>query len=94
MMGGIIYTNQYKAYNALVMLRDYFKHLQIDKSQRFANGRVYIKGIGGFWSYAKERIIKIHGVGFRYFKYYLKKLEFRYNQHNEDLYTLILTSIL
>jgi len=46
--GSIIYTDQYKAYDTLVMHRDYFKHLRIDKSQRFANGRVYINGIESF----------------------------------------------
>jgi len=92
--GSIIYTDPYKAYDTLVMHRDYFKHLRIDKGQRFSNGRVYINGIEGFWSYAKERLMKFHGVSVRYFEYYLKELEFRYNHRSEDLYTLILTSIL
>jgi len=72
-------------YDALVIYRDYFKHLRIDKSQRFKNGRVYINGIEGFWSYAKERLQKFHGVSAMYFEYYLKELEFRYNHCEEDL---------
>jgi transposase len=39
-----------------------FKHERIDKSVKFANGKVYINGIEGFWSYAKERLLKFHGV--------------------------------
>jgi len=35
-------------YDALVIYRDYFKHLRIDKSQQFENGRVYINGIESF----------------------------------------------
>ncbi|MBX0311550.1 MAG: hypothetical protein JHC31_07190 [Sulfurihydrogenibium sp.] len=31
------------------------------------------------WSYAKERLLKIHGVSKDNFIYYLKELEFRYN---------------
>ena len=56
-----------------------FKHERVDHSQRFSNGRVYINGIEGFWSYAKERLLKYHGVGKDNFGYYLKELEFRYN---------------
>ena len=48
-----------------------------DKSIRFANGKVYINK--GFWSYAKERLLKFHGVSRENFVYYLKELEFRYN---------------
>jgi transposase len=50
--------------------------VQITSSE---NGKVYINGIEGFWSYAKERLFKFHGVSREYFVYYLKELEFRYN---------------
>ncbi len=57
--GSIIYTDRYNAYDSLVL---YYKHERIDKSIRFANGRVYINGIEGFWSYAKERLLRYHEV--------------------------------
>jgi hypothetical protein len=41
---------------------------------KFANGRVYINGIERFWSYAKERLLKFHGVSKDNFIYYLKSL--------------------
>jgi transposase len=50
-----------------------FKHQRIDKSVKFANGKVYII------SYAKERLLKFHGVSKDNFIYYLKEFEFRYN---------------
>ena len=53
--------------------------LRVDKSVKFSNGKVYINGIEGFWSYAKERLLKFHGVSRENFVYYLKELEFRYN---------------
>ncbi len=34
-----------------------YRHERQDKSIRFANGKVYINK--GFWSYAKERLIKL-----------------------------------
>jgi len=75
--GSIIYTDKFKAYDGLVIYG--FKHERIDKSIKFSNGKVYINGIEGFWSYAKERLLKFHGVSREYFVYYLKELEFRYN---------------
>jgi transposase len=41
--------------------------------------KVYINRIEGFWSYAKERLLKFPVGSREYFVYYLKKLEFRYN---------------
>ena len=75
--GSLIYTDKFKSYDGLVMHG--FNHERIDKSVKFANGKVYINGIEGFWSYAKERLLKFHGVSKDNFIYYLKELEFRYN---------------
>jgi len=36
-------------------------------------------GLEGFWSFAKERLIKFHGVSPEKFPFYLKEMEFRYN---------------
>jgi transposase len=63
------------------------------KSKRFANGKVYINGIEGFWSYAKGRLLKFHGLSPKTFKYYLKKLEFRYNNRNENLFDKIVEAV-
>jgi len=56
-----------------------FKHERTDRSIKFSNGKVYINGVERFWSYAKVRLLKFHGVSREYFVYYLKELEFRYN---------------
>ena len=32
--------------------------MNIDHGKRFSRGKVYINGIEGFWSFAKERLIK------------------------------------
>ncbi|RMG23858.1 MAG: hypothetical protein D6732_24365 [Methanobacteriota archaeon] len=40
----------------------------------------------GFWSFAKERLLKYHGVSKAYFHLYLKEMEFRYNCRKENLY--------
>jgi transposase len=36
--------------------------MRIDHGKRFVNGKVYINGIEGFLSFAKERLIKYQGV--------------------------------
>jgi hypothetical protein len=41
-------------------------------------------GIERFWSYAKKRLLKFHGVSRENFVYYLKELEFRYN-HRDNI---------
>jgi len=55
--GSIIYTDKFKAYDGLVMYG--FKHERIGKSINFSNGKVYINGIEGFWSYAKEGFLNL-----------------------------------
>ena len=62
-----------------------FRHERVDKSIRFVNVKVYINGIEEFWSYAKERLLKFHGVSRKNFVYYLKEFEFGYiNRENLD----------
>ena len=88
--GSIIYTDGFRSYDGLVMYG--FRHERIDHSKRFANGRVYINGIEGFWGYAKERLLRFHGVSRENFVYYLKELEFRYNNReklDEMLYKVL-----
>lgn len=60
--------------------------MRIDHSMRLGNGKVYINGIKGFWSFAKERLVKHHGVSKEKFPLYLKELEFRYNIRERDIF--------
>jgi len=82
--GSLIYTDKFRSYNGLVSYG--FKHRRIDHGKRFANGKVYINGIEGFWSFAKERLLKYHGVDAQKFPLYLKELEYRYNHRDRDLF--------
>jgi len=82
--GSLIYTDKFRSYNGLISYG--FRHMRIDHGKRFVNGKVYINGIEGFWSFAKERLMKYHGVNPKKFPLYLKELEFRYNHRQHDLY--------
>ena len=86
--GSLIYTDRFRSYNGLVSYG--FKHRRIDHGKKFANGKVYINGIEGFWSFAKERLMKYHGVDPMKFPLYLKELEFRYNHRDCDLFNDLL----
>jgi len=82
--GSLIYTDKFRSYNGLVSHG--FKHRRINHGKWFANGKVYINGIEGFWSFAKERLMKYHGVDAQKFPLYLNELEFRYNHRDRDLF--------
>jgi transposase len=85
--GSIVYTDYYKGYDTLMFCG--YRHLNINHKKLFASGKVYINGIEGFWSYAKERLIKFHGLSKEKFPLYLKEMEFRYNHRNQDIFPLL-----
>ena len=82
--GSIVYTDKFRSYDALMCCG--YRHLKIDHKKRFSSGKVYINGLEGFWSYAKERLIKHHGVSRERFPLYLKEMEFRYNNRNTEIF--------
>jgi transposase len=85
--GSIVYTDKFKSYNSLMFCG--YRHLRIDHGKRFSRGKVYINGLEGFWSYAKERIIKFHGVSKERFPFYLKEMEFRYNHREKPVFNIL-----
>jgi len=89
--GSIVYTDKFRSYNALMFCG--YKHLRVDHKKRFSSGKVYINGLEGFWSYAKERIMKFHDVSREKFPLYLKEMEFRYNNRNNEIFTLLVKNL-
>lgn len=89
--GSIVYTDKFRSYNALMFCG--YRHLRVDHRKRFSTGKVYINGLEGFWSYAKERIMKFHGVSKEKFPLYLKEMEFRYNDRNNNIFTLLVENL-
>ena len=87
--GSVVYTDKFGSYNSLMFCG--YRHLKVDHQKYFSSGKVYINGLEGFWSWAKERLIKHHGVSKNYFPLYLKELEFRYNNRHEDLFDQVAT---
>lgn len=90
--GSIVYTDKFKSYDALMFCG--YRHLRVDHKKRFASGKVYINGLEGFWSFAKERLAKFHGVSKEKFPLYLKEMEFRYNNRkHSDLFNLLVQKL-
>lgn len=85
--GSIVYTDKFRSYDSLMFCG--YRHLKIDHGERFTSGKVYINGLEGFWSWAKERLIKHHGVSKENFPLYLKELEFRYNHRDADIFEIV-----
>lgn len=75
-----VYTDKFRSYNCLII--NGYDHIKIDKEKTFANGKSHINSIESFWAYAKERLIKYHGITPRKLYLYMKELEFRFNNRN------------
>jgi len=89
--GSIVYTDKWRSYDALMFCG--YRHMKVDHDVRFSRGKVHINGMEGFWSYAKERLIKHHGVSPRKFPLYIKEMEFRYNNREGDVFDTLLNYI-
>ena len=85
----VIYTDSFRSYDGLVL--DGFKHFRINHQKAFAvSKRNHINGIENFWGYAKTKLKSYYGVSREHFYFYLKEMEFRFNNRKEpDLAALI-----
>ena len=77
----IVHTDSWKSYDGLIL--DGYKHYRINHSKLFGmNKKNHINGIESFWSYAKNKLTKHYGIPAERFYFYLKELEFRFNNRN------------
>ncbi len=90
--GSIVYADKSKGYDSL-MFRGY-RHLSAGHSKTFGKGGMYINGTESFWSFAKERMAEHHGVGSERFLLYIKEMEWRYSNRDEDTFSLLLDYVL
>jgi len=88
--GSVYYTDCFKSYKSL---KQYGKHCKINKEKAFAKGRNHVNGLEGFWSFAKERFHKYHGIKKQNYPLYLKEMEFRFNNRNTNIFNKLITII-
>lgn len=87
-----IYTDGWKAYDGLVTSG--FRHHRVHHHENeFARGKNHVNGIESFWSYAKHRFLKLHGVHEDKFLLHLKECEFRWNHRRHNLYRFFLKNL-
>ena len=58
--------------------------------KELVNNHNHTNGIEGFWSFAKERFHKYHGISKTNYPLYIKEMEFRFNHRNENVYNLLI----
>ncbi len=86
----IIHSDSWRGYNGLVDL-GYKKHYRVQHGKNeFVNGKSHINGIESFWSFAKRRLMKFHGIPNSTFYLHLKESEFRFNYRKQNIYKMVL----
>ena len=81
----IVYTDTFKAYNALDVTE--FHHMRINHSKLFADRGNHINGIENFWNQAKRHLRRFNGIKPNNFHWFLKECEWRFNGSNhQNLY--------
>jgi len=84
------HSDGWRGYNGHVDL-GFKKHYRVNYgSDEFVNRKSHINGIESFWSYAKRRLVKFHGINDSTFYLYLKECEFRFNFRDSDIYKMLL----
>jgi transposase len=73
----IVYTDTFKAYNALDVST--FHHHRINHSKLFADRHNHINGIENFWNQAKRHLRRFNGIRKENFYWFLKECEWRFN---------------
>lgn len=89
-LNSVIHSDSWIGYDGLVDV-GYAKHLRV----RHADGQYavqdnHINGIESFWSFAKHRLSRFHGIPKHTFYFHLKETEFRFNHRHGNLYRALL----
>jgi transposase len=86
----VIHSDGWRGYDGLVDV-GYAKHFRVNHgANEFARGDRHINGIESFWSFAKHRLQKFHGVTAEKFYLHLKECEYRFNLRRQNLYAELL----
>ena len=78
----IVYTDLFKAYNALDV-SDF--HHRMNHSELFADRENHINGIENFWNQAKRHLRKFNGINKVSFHWFQKECEWRFNGGNHRI---------
>jgi transposase-like protein len=86
----VIDSDGWRGYDGLVDVGD-AKHYRVPHGKnQFARGTHHINSIESFWSFAKHRLQKFHGIAPHTFYLHLKECEWRVNMRHSNLYAELL----
>ncbi|WP_147820188.1 transposase [Salidesulfovibrio onnuriiensis] len=86
-LGNLIYSERYRHYDALILCGN--NALPYDCIRRHRTP-VHIDVMdSGFWAFARHRIKRFRGISCQRFPLYLKELEFRFNNREQDIFPLL-----
>jgi len=86
----VIHSDGWRGYDGLVDV-GYAKHYRVHHGKNeFARGTHHINSIESFWSFAKHRLQKFHGIAPHTFYVHLKECEWRFNMRHSNLYAELL----
>ena len=78
-----IHSDKWRGYAGLVGLG--YVHSSVDHGkEEYVSGKVHINGMEGFWGLSKTNMHIYKGIKKKNWIYYLKEMEFRYNNRELD----------
>ena len=90
-LGAIVFSDRYQRYQTLVTCGAEVL------TRRFVEVAGRMPAVAprqeGFWAYARDRLVRFHGVTARKFPLYLKELEFRFNSRDTDILPILLANV-
>lgn len=89
--GTLVYTDKFRGYATLTFCG--YRRLAVNHSRQFSRGKVHMNGLEDFWSDAKGKLLKHHGVSPKKFPLYLFEMPFRHNHRHEGLFPLLLDAL-
>jgi transposase len=84
--GSIVYSDRWGRYDALMSYS--YKNVT-EQEGRYSREDVSVNRADVFLRYAKERMVKFHGVSKKKVALYLKEMEFRYNHRQASIFNTL-----
>ena len=73
-----VMTDEFSSYKGLVH-KGYIHRFVEHGKEQYVQGNVHVNGMENFWGWAKEHMFKYHGVFKQNLIYYLKEMEWKFN---------------
>jgi len=73
-----VMTDEFSSYKGLAY-KGYIHRFVEHGKEQYVQGNVHVNGMENFWSWAKEHMFKYHGVFRKNLLYYMKEMEWKFN---------------